>query len=83
MELLGLFVGSERHCHYCGCDPTVMVDAVSEYNAEQHVRIADARQAVIEAAKAFIAESPNTMVVPWHDLRRAVEALQAAEGEEQ
>ena len=36
---------------------------------------------VIEAAKAFIAESPNTMVVPWHDLRRAVEALQAAEGE--
>ena len=33
--------------------------------------------AVIEAAKAFIAESPNTMVVPWHDLRRAVEALLA------
>lgn len=35
--------------------------------------------AVIEAAKAFIADAPDDILVPWHDLRRAVEALQEVE----
>ena len=57
-----------------------MVDAVSEYNAEQHVHIADARQAVIEAAKAWLdrRDGPTD-----EQLKLTVEALQAAEGEEQ
>jgi hypothetical protein len=38
-------------------------------------------RAVVEAARAFIEKSPNGILVPWHDLRRAVEALEVAEGE--
>jgi len=37
------------------------------------------QRAVIEAAKAFIADAPDDILVPWHDLRRAVEALQEVE----
>lgn len=37
--------------------------------------------AVIEAAKAFIAKSEDSILVPWHDLRRAVEALEEVESE--
>jgi len=48
-----------------------------------YLALNEQQRKVIEAAKAFIAESPNTMVVPWHDLRRAVEALLAAEGGEE
>jgi len=39
----------------------------------------EARDKVIEAAKAFIADAPDDILVPWHDLRRAVEALQEVE----
>ena len=49
---------------------------------DQYMRVVDAERAVIEAAKAFIADAQDDILVPWHDLRRAVEALLDVEGEE-
>ena len=62
---------------------------MSEYNAEQHVHIADARQAVIEAAKALrVAEhvpGTNDRYFAVHEAKqvfnKAVEALQEARDE--
>ena len=34
---------------------------------------------VVRAAKRLIASSPNSMMVQWHDLRRAVEAYNGRE----
>ena len=46
---------------------------------DQYMRVVDAERAVIAAAKAFIADRTDGILAPWHDLRRAVEALQEAE----
>jgi len=43
------------------------------------LRLNEKERAVIEAAKAFIADAQDDILVPWHDLRRAVEALQEVE----
>jgi hypothetical protein len=56
---------------------------MSEYNAEQAVRIADARDAVVEAAGVYVHMDPFSPKrgEVFHRLHLTIEALEAAEEE--